>query len=93
MKSLTDVLDHPHLGQDARILLALADLKGGDAGAALGRLEAMAVDPSILAPRFQAVYAAVLMANGQREPARRLARQIHTDKLKKKELELIAGVE
>ncbi len=92
-KSLTEALDHPNLGSDARVLLALADLKGGDASAALGRLEAMSVEPSTLAPRFQAVYAAILMANGQREPARRLARQIKTDKLKQKELELIAGLE
>ena len=85
-------VEHPTLGQEARIALSLAELRQGEKSAALARLEALAVDPASLSPRSQAVYAAVLLANNQREPARRIAIQIPVARLRKKELELIASL-
>lgn len=89
-QSLNEIKEHPKIGLDARVILAFAELKRGDAGAALAGLEALGVDSSTLSPRLQAAYTAVLLASGQREPARRLALQIPVRSLKKLELDLIA---
>lgn len=88
--ALSHIIDHPAVGREARVMLALADLRRNDPAGALSRLEALGVEPATLTPRSQAVYSAVLLANNQREPARRLVVGIPTNKLRKKELELIA---
>ena len=86
---LSRLLPHPQLGELARFALALADLRQGKPGLALSRLEVPPVVPERLSPRLQAVYAAVLLANDQREPARRVAHLIPTHTLRVQERDLI----
>lgn len=89
-RTLGTLVDHPGLGPEARVMLVLADLRAGDAPAALARVEALAMDPGTLQPRLQAVHAAALLANDRREAARRIAARIPADQLRSRELELIA---
>ena len=78
------------LAEQARFGLALAELRQGKAASALIRIETSAVESDRLSPRLQAVYAAVLLANDQREPARRVAQQIPLSALRSQERDLIA---
>ena len=89
-RTLDTLVDHPGVGTDAQVMRVLADLRAGDASAAMARMEALRVEPGTLKPRLQAVCAATLLANNQPEPARRLAVRIPADQLRSKELELIA---
>ncbi len=86
---LSRLLPHPQLGELARFALALADLRKGRPALAMSRLEVPPVVPERLSPRLQAVYAAVLLANDQREPARRVAHLIPTHTLRVQERDLI----
>ena len=69
--------------------LALARLRSGDAPAALSLIEETAYDWKLYTPRSQAIYIAVLGANGQRETARRFAHQVRIEKLREAERQLV----
>ncbi len=68
---------------------ALATWRKGDAPAALGLIEQAGPEWGKLEPRWQVVYVVVLGANQQREAARRLARQIPSDRLRLQEKTLL----
>lgn len=70
-------------------VLALAEWKGGDAATALRNMESTGTDWSQAEPRFQAVYAGVLGAAGQREAARLAARQVNPENLAREERALL----
>jgi len=74
---------------DAPLALALIELRLGEAGSALSRLEKMPRDWIQSTPQHGAVYAAALAANEQRELARRIARSVDVAKLRPEELDLI----
>ena len=90
--SLSQITNHPAVGQDARVTLALVDFRRGESGSALAQLEGLGVDPNTLAPRLRAAYATILQANQQREAARRLAQSIPAGKLSSKEAELLTPI-
>ena len=73
----------------ASAVLGLAEWKTGDATAALRSMESSEVDWSSAEPRFQAIYAAVLGAAGQREAARLVAHRVKADGLAREERALI----
>ena len=91
-RTLVPLLNHPALGTEARVILALADVRHGEPAAGLLRLDTGVTNPDRLSPRNRAAYAAVLLANNQRESARRLAATIPAGQLRPLEMELVAAV-
>ncbi len=71
------------------LVLALGQLKLGNAPEALNLIESAKTDWDSAEPRWQALYAAILGANQQREAARVIAAKIDRSRLKGPELELI----
>jgi tetratricopeptide (TPR) repeat protein len=69
--------------------LALAKFKNGEPQSALALIEDTRFEWKDSSPRSQAIYVAVLGANGQRETARRFARQIALEKLRDAERQLV----
>ena len=90
--ALNHLLAHPKFGTSAQVAMALAELRSGQAVAAMTRVENSGWDYTTLPPRHRATIAAVLEANGQREPARRLALTIPEGQLHGPELELVKGL-
>jgi len=70
-------------------VLGLAEWRSGDPNAALRVMEAQGMDWAKAEPRFQAVYAAVLGAAGQREAARNVARRVPAEQLVREERALL----
>lgn len=70
-------------------VLGLAEWRSGDPNGALRVMEAQGMDWAKAEPRFQAVYAAVLGAAGQREAARNVARRIPAEQLVREERALL----
>ena len=74
-----------------RLTRALAELKTGNAAAALNLLEQEPIDWDKAEPRWLAVYVSVLVANEQREAARQMARKLRPEALKVPERDLVRG--
>ncbi len=74
---------------EAALAVAAVEYRLGEHPAALARIEAIPNAWIKELPSRAAVYAAILAANGQREPASRLARSIDPTTLRTEELELI----
>jgi hypothetical protein len=72
-----------------RYILALAELRGNNPGAALSVLEQRPIEWDTLDERWRAVYVAALGANNQREAARQFARKVNLDRLKSVERDLV----
>lgn len=70
-------------------ILALAEWRAGDPTAALRAVESTSLDWSRAESRFQAVYAAILGAAGQREAARFAARRVNPAGLAREEKALL----
>lgn len=87
---LLKLLGEKPANPDADLVLALLELRLGDNGRALTRLESRNAEWLRGDPRRQVVYVAVLGANRQREAARQIARQIDTGRLKPEEKLLIS---
>jgi uncharacterized protein HemY len=81
---IEELAPHIRTTEIGQLLAAFAKLKRGNANEALATAERMALDWNKGEPRWKALYASLLAANGQREAARRLAstvpvRQLSTD--------------
>jgi hypothetical protein len=63
-------------GDRIQVLVGLGQLRSGKESEGLATLERSSVDWSQLEPRWKALYAALLSANGQREAARRYAAMV-----------------
>ncbi len=74
---------------EAALALALVEHRLGEHPSSLARIEAIGSEWIKEVPQRGAVYAAILAANDQREPARRLARSLDPAKLRPEELDLI----
>ena len=72
-----------------RSVLALAELRAGNAPRALTLIESLNADWNGAEPRLKVVYAAALGANQQREAARQIARKLDLKQLRTEERELI----
>ncbi len=70
--------------------LAFAHWRAGNAAEALVTIESASPDPARLSPREKVVYALLLGANNQREAARRVARMIPPESMRKQFGELLA---
>lgn len=73
-----------------RSALALAHWRTGNFAEALALIERSAPDPATMSAREKVVYALVLGANNQREAARRVARMIPRESMRKQFDELLA---
>lgn len=74
---------------EIRLALAMAELKSGEAGAAVNLIEQAPFKFEDLAPRWQAVYVAALGASEQREAARRNGRKLDLRRLNEEEQKLV----
>ncbi len=73
-----------------RTTAALGYLRKEDAGSALAQFQGPPIDWERTPPAWRAVYAAVLAANDQTEPAKKMAAKIPIEKLNREERALIA---
>jgi hypothetical protein len=74
-----------------QFLVGFGQLRSGKESEGLATLERSSVDWSLLEPRWKALYAALLSANGQREAARRYGSMVKPTDLTSSERECFSG--
>ena len=90
--TLAGMLSHDLQNIPLRAALSLAKLRLGKPVEALTVCETGDIDWSTPEPRWRAIYAATLQANGQSAAARRIATRIPLDRLKLPERALLGGI-